>query len=461
MELRSIKKVHFIGIGGIGISYVAHFFLRQNAVVSGSDLARSIVTDQLAERGASVFEGHDAKNVKEDIELVIYNDAIPEDNPELVRAKELGIPMMTNFQVVGELSKDYTTIVVAGNKGKTTTTAMLSYILEIAGCDPTAMVGSIVNDWKCNFRGGDSQYLVVEGDEFKEHFLEFDPNIVIITNMAADHMDYYGTIDNLIAAFQKLIDKIPNDGLLVINQDDVMTKKLDLPDCQIITFGMKTTADVLAQNRTAVRNKQEFEVIYRGQSMGDCSILFPGMFNVYNALGAVAVSLFLGISERQIKEALSTFKGTWRRFQILGLYNMATVISDYAHHPTAVHGTIEATRDFYEDRRIVAVFQPHTRHRTLSLFKDFVKSLDNADVVIIPDIFFVEGREVISEEEMNSEMLVKAIQKRDKENYRDRQVIASGDLKRTKEKIDEIVQKDDVVLMMGAGDIYQLAEELV
>lgn len=461
MNYKELKHIHFIGIGGIGISYVAHFFLEQGAEVTGSDLQQSVVTDQLAAKGAQVFKGHSAENLSQDIELVVYNDAIPDDNPELVEAKRLGLSVKTNFQVVGELSKNYKTIVVAGNKGKTTTTAMISSILESAGCDPTAMVGSIVNDWGCNFRKGNSDLLVVEGDEFKEHFLEIDADMAVITNLAPDHLDYYGDMDNLMKAFQTFIDKLPNDGLLVINQDDEYTKQLRLPNCKVITFGMKTTGDIFGRNRKAVKGKQIVEVSSFGTELGEWHLPFPGRFNVYNALAATAVCLELGVKPEQIASGLSFFKGTWRRFQILGPYEMATVISDYAHHPLAVHGTIEAAKDFYEGRRIVAIFQGHTLHRTKALFDDFVASFDDADMVIIPDIFFVPGRETIDPKEMNAQMLVDAIKRRDEQHNRQREVVVCGDLASTKQCIDKIVQRDDVLLFMGAGPIYQLAEELV
>ncbi len=460
MRIEEKKRVHFVGIGGIGISYVAHFFLARGAVVSGSDLHSNIVTDQLAEKGASVFAGHEASTVSEDIELVIYNDAIPQDNPELVRAKELDIATMTNFQAVGELSKKYKTIVIAGNKGKTTTTAMLGHVLANAGCDPTVMVGSIVNEWRCNFRGGASEYLVIEGDEFKEHFLEFNPQIVVITNMQPDHLDYFGTEEAYYSAFQKLVDKLPNDGLLVYNHDDEGVKKLTLPNCQVKTFGMRTTADVLGRNRRAIKGKQVVDISAHGQELGEWHFPFPGRFNVYNALAATSVALHLGVSPEQIAMGFAHFKGTWRRFQILGLYNMAAVISDYAHHPSAVHATLEAARDFYGDRRLIAIFQPHTRHRTKALFNDFVASFDEADLVIIPDIYDVAGREVLSDKEMNAHMLVDAIKERDLRREQQRKVMYGGNLAELKDKLSQIVRKDDVLLFMGAGDIYRLAEEL-
>ena len=456
-NLKDVKRVHLVGIGGIGISYLAHFFLENDVLVSGSDLASSIVTDQLAQKGASLFKGHHASQVPADADLVIYNDAIPPDNPELVKAKELGIKMMTNFQVVGKLSKDYKTIVIAGNKGKTTTTAMLSTILEQAGCDPTAMVGSIVNDWKCNFRGGKSQYLVVEGDEYKEHFLEINADIAVITNMAPDHLDYYGTVDKLVEAFQKFIDALPDDGLLVINAGDEMTKQLNMPKCKILKFALGGEADLTVTNLSSAQQVQSFDVIKSGQELGRWQLHFPGAFNVANALAAATVALELGITPEQVSIGLENFHGTWRRFQILGAYKGAIMISDYAHHPTAVHATIQAAKDFYSGRRVVVVFQPHTRHRTKALFDDFVSAFDLADIVVIPNIYSVAGREVVTKEEMNANILVDAI----KERGRSAEVIASGDLQETKNKLEQLIQPNDIVLMMGAGDIYRIAEDMV
>lgn len=457
LSLKDVKKVHFVGIGGIGISFVAHFFLDKGVFVSGSDLNQSIVTDQLAKAGAVVLKGHDAANIKEDIDLVVYNDAIPLDNPELKKAKEMGIPMRTNFQIVGALSKSYKTVVIAGNKGKTTTTAMLSHILAVTGCDPTAMVGSIVNDWKCNFRSGKSDLLIVEGDEFKEHFLEIDTDIAVITNMAPDHMDYYETEENLIRAFQTFVDRLPEDGLLLINKENEMIKRLNLPEEKTIRFSSKGEADISAYSISSKNKQQLFSIKAEGQDLGQFSLPFPGVFNVENAMAALAIALYLDVEPEDAKRALASFKGTWRRFQILGEYKEAVIVSDYAHHPTAVHATIQGAKEFYEGQRIVAVFQAHTRHRTKSLFEDFVKSFDLADIVLIPDIFDVAGRETISKEEMNALMLADAIRARGRVD----QVIASGTLQQTKTTLDSHLQPGDIVLMMGAGDIYRLAEELV
>jgi UDP-N-acetylmuramate--L-alanine ligase/UDP-N-acetylenolpyruvoylglucosamine reductase len=457
MNLNKLKKIHFVGIGGIGISYVAHFFLEKGIHVSGSDLSRSIVTDQLAQRGAELFEGHSEKHLNKNTDLVIYNDAIPEDNPELQKAKLLGIPIKTNFQVVGELSKEYTTIVVAGNKGKTTTTAMISTILEIAGCNPTAMVGSVVNDWKCNYRAGGDQYLVVEGDEFKEHFLEIDADIAVITNMAPDHMDYYKTEENLIRAFQTFVDKLPKEGLLVINADDEMTKVIKPPKCPVKKFSLSLQGDVNAEIQKTENGRQYFKVIHSGHSLGEWSLGFPGKFNVANALAAATVALHLGVDPKLIDQGLTHFAGTWRRFQVLGEVHGATVINDYAHHPTAVHATIEAAKDFYHERRLIAVFQPHTRHRTQALFNDFAAAFDEADLVMIPDIYDVAGRELISKEEMNSKMLANAI----RERGRNQTVLATGDLQDTNKHLHKTIESGDVVLVMGAGDVYLMAEEIV
>lgn len=460
IDPKSIKRVHFVGIGGIGISYLAHFFLRQGAVVSGSDVAQTPASDQLAARGASVQLGHDAALVTPDVQLVVYSEAVGVENPERQRAKELGITQLRQFELVDAIAKDRFLIAVAGNKGKTTTTAMLATMLERAGCDPMAMIGSFVNEWVCNFRHGESPFLVVEADEYKEKFLDLHPKVIVLTNLAADHLDYFGTEERVIEAFQTFIDRLPNDGLLVVNRDDDMTKKLKWPNCQVITFGMETTADLIAQNRKTVRSRQDVDISFQGKSLGTWSVPLPGKHNVYNALAALAVALSLGVPPEKLREALAGFKGTWRRFQVLGVYKFATVISDYAHHPAAVHATIEAAQDFYAPRRIVAVFQAHTRHRTKALFDDFVRCFDEADVVVVPDIFEVAGRETLTEQEMNAQMLVQSVRERDAKHGRKREVIASGNLQQTKDVIDATLKKDDVLLMMGAGDIYKLAEEL-
>jgi len=460
MDVYKAKKVHFIGIGGIGISYLAQFFIDQGAEISGSDLNSNPITELLAEKGATIYKGHDASNVKEGIELVIANDAVPVDNVERARAKELGIPVMSNFASVGQISKKFKTIAVAGNKGKTTTSAMLAVILEQAGMDPTAMIGSLVNQWGSNFRAGNSELLVVEADEYREHFLNIDADIGVITNIAADHLDYFKDEQGVINAFQKLVDKLPKDGTLVINAEDALTKKLSLPNRKTVTFGFDE-ADVIGKDISISDVKQYFTVVYQGETLGECTIAQPGRFNIANALAAIAVALSLDVPFEKISEALEEFKGTWRRFQLLGRYKGAIVVSDYAHHPVAVEATIKAAKEFYPGHKIVAVFQSHSRHRTKSLFDSFVLSLDLADVVIIPEIFEVSGREVVSKEEMNGEVLVEAIKVRDKVQEKDRQVLYAGSLEETKTKLDEIMKENDVILFMGAGDIYRLAESLI
>ena len=284
--------------------------------------------------------------------------------------------------------------------------------------------------------------------------------MIVLTNVAPDHLDYFGTPERVIEAFQKFVDQLPNDGLLVINQDDEISKQIKWPSCQVLTFGMLTAADTMALNRQTVRSRQDVDVSYRGKELGRWSIPLPGSFNVYNSLAAATVALWLGLDPKKVQEGLSKFNGTWRRFEVLGLYKLATVVSDYAHHPAAVHATIGAAHDFYDPRRIVAVFQPHTRYRTKSLFDDFVISLDKADVVVIPEIYAVAGRETIPESEMNAAILVQAIKERDQQHGRVRTVIASGNLEQTQAAIDGLVKKDDVLLMMGAGDIYKLAEAM-
>ena len=449
MNLTKLKKIHFIGIGGIGVSSIAKMMLSQDKVVAGSDLELTEITQELKNMGAKIFQGHKSENLAEDTELIIYSPAVPEANPELTRAKELNIPQLSYPEFLGELSKDKFTIAVSGTNGKTTTTAMLGLILEKAGLDPTVIVGSKVNmsGWQGNLRmgkpphqnfwcGGKSKYFVVEGCEWRAHMLNLKPKVIVLTNIEEDHLDYYRDLNHIIETFQKYVDKLPSDGLLVLNADDVNSINLKRPKCKVITYGIKNPADITT-------NKFSFK------------LKVPGIFNIYNALAAGACALNLGVKREEIKKALEDFTGLWRRFERVGERDNAIIISDYAHHPTAVKGTILAAKEFYPDRRIVAVFQPHHHNRTKNLFNDFVASFDRADLIILAEIYDVAGREADKDQNVSSQDMVKAIDARGKK------VLYAKDLAETKKLILQNIQSNDIVLIMGAGDIYQVANKLV
>ncbi len=465
MNLNKIKKIHFIGIGGIGVSAIAKMMILLNKKVSGSDLVSSEITNDLKKKGAKIFIGHQKKNLKKDVDLVIYSPAVPKNNPEREKAKKLKIPQFSYPEFLGEISKNYFTITVSGTHGKTTTTALIGLILEKAGLDPTVIVGSLVKNFSYgNLRFGQSKYLIVEGCEWRAHMLKLKPKIIVLTNLEQDHLDYYKDLNDIIFHFQKYIDKLPIDGKIILNIDDENLLKKLLPHRKVISYGIKKPADVMAKNIKIGAGFQKFDLVADSNfydlklKINNLNSKIPGIFNIYNFLAASTCALALGVNPKIIKDVLENFSGVWRRFEVhdLKIKNLKLkIVSDYAHHPTAVKNTIVAAKEFYPKKRIFVVFQPHHHHRTKTLFNEFVKSFDDVDLAIISEIYSVAGREEKKDQDISSKDLVKEIIKRT-----GKKIIYAKDLKETKKFILENLQDDDVLLIMGAGDIYKIIDKL-
>ncbi|OGY41878.1 MAG: UDP-N-acetylmuramate--L-alanine ligase [Candidatus Buchananbacteria bacterium RBG_13_36_9] len=478
MDITKLKKIHIIGIGGIGISAVAKLLLNQDKIVTGSDLNDSDIIGTLKNFGAKIKIGpHKAENVTKDINLVIYTDAVPEDNPERVQAKKLKIENLSYFQFLGQFSKDKYTIAISGCHGKTTTTALTGLILENGNFDPTVIVGSKVSNWDGNLRLGSSEYFVVEGDEYRAHMMELSPKAIILNNLEFDHPDFYRDLTHYIDTFQDFVNKLPEDGHLIYNRDDKNIKeRLEIPNCHIATFGLDDpSADLIVKNIKIEHGRQIFKPVYKGQELRDFNLQIPGKFNILNALGASLMALELGVSPDVVKNTLAQYTGAWRRFEIIGKIsdltpdkNGALVISDYAHHPTEVAKTIQAAKEFYPDKRLLVVFQPHQIQRTKSLFDDFIKAFAQspADVVILSEIYDVAGREEkdVTKRVSSNDLLDKIILTESKKliaGVKPSLYYFASDLTETKAKILSEVQSNDVVLILGAGDIDKVARELV
>ena len=444
MDINKINKVYLAGIGGMGLSALAYYFLKFNKKVIGSDLIESKITKKLEEQSVKINFNQKSINITEDIDLFIYTSALPKDHPELLQAKKLKIKILNYFEFLGFLSKKYKTIAIAGTNGKTTTTTILGLILEKAGLDPTVIVGTLVPEWGSNFRFGKSDILVLETCEWQAHMLEIDPVIIILTNIAEDHLDYYKDLADIKEHFQKFINKLPNKGLLVKNKDDLNSNDINYHG-QILTFGKK--GDYTFSNLEVQEGKQVFNI-----NNHKVTLNIPGEYNVYNSLAAFSLAQELGVSEEIIINSLKKFKGTWRRFEILGNYNNNIVISDYAHHPEAIRGLLQATKDFYPEQEIIAIFQPHHHHRTKTLLNDFAASFSLADQVIISEIYRVGGREE-KEEKISSIDLVNIM------NHK--YVKYAKDFKVVKDIIKEINPINSVLLFIGAGDIDNLAREII
>jgi len=427
------KKVHLIGAGGIGLSSVGKLFLQKSVFVSGSDQISSDITDELVNLGAKISIGHDAAAFS-DHDLVIYSDAVPEDNPERQAAQKQGIEQMSYFQFLGQLSRSYKTIVVSGTHGKSTTTAMLGLVLEAAGLDPTVIVGTKVPGWEFgNLRIGAGEYFVVEGCEHMAHMLELNPNIVVLTNIEAEHLDYYRDLEHIRDTFQELIDKVPEDGFVVRNADDPQSMKLNIKGQDLVY---------------SVKNKPE-----------DLILQVPGEFNISNALAALVVSKQLGLDSEVVEKSLSEFSGVWRRFERVGQYEGAEIISDYAHHPTAIKKTLVATRELFPNKRIIVCFQPHQQSRTRKLFEDFIDAFDLADELIFSEIYDVAGRED-DQEPISSHDLVYSIQDYDMSQGKSREVVYAEDPATAERELRDRIKSDEIVIIMGAGDIDQVARNL-
>lgn len=461
-----IKKIHFVGIGGMGVSAIAKMMLDLKKIVSGSDLVASEITQDLEKRGAKIFLGHRKDNLNDGVDLVIYSPAVSKKNPERVKARALKIPVFSYPEFLGQLSKDKFTLAISGTHGKTTTTALTGLILEKAGFEPTVIVGSKVKNFpEGNFRFGRSRYLVVEACEWRAHMLNLSPQVIILTNLEKDHLDYYRNFKHIIKTFQKYIKQLSVNGFLVLNQDDLACRQLVKTNSRVVSYGIKNQAEIMAKNIVVKKGYQEFDLIHRSKFLIHIFLHIPGLFNIYNALAAATAAIKLGVDSEIIKEVLENYTGTWRRFEVKDWKikkGQLKIISDYAHHPTAVKGTIKAAKEFYPNRRIFVVFQPHHRHRTKKLFHDFVQSFDEADLVIISEIYGVPGRESKEDENISARDLVEAILNRQKTITPFRaNVFYAANLEETKKMILANLKENDIILIMGAGDIYTIIDKFL
>lgn len=468
MNLEAVKNIHFVGIGGIGISAVAKFLALQGKKVSGSDVAESEVLDELRELGILIFVGHKEDNLPENADFVVYSSAVPDSNPEREKAKRKNIPQLSYFEFLGEMSRGKKTIAVSGTHGKSTTTAMLGLMLEAADFDPTVIVGSKVNDFPYkNLRFGKSEWLVVEACEHFKNFLHLHPQYLIINNIELNHTDCYKDLDDVENAFLNLAQKIPPGGIVLLNNDNrgaaEVYKKINLipHNVKLERFGISKDKDIewSAGDISSSEGGQRFKINKNNQSIGEFALRVPGRFNIYNALAAGALAMELGAPSGVVKKVLAEFNGIWRRFEKVGERDGAVIISDYGHHPTAIKETIKAARDFYPLRRIVLVFQPHQHNRTKNLFNDFVDALAEPDLLILSEIFDVAGREETEDKSVNSYELIKAM--REKYPAKTENLIFGGNLEKTTQEILKNAQPNDLIIIMGAGDIYTIIPKIV
>ncbi len=415
-----------VGIGGIGMSALAQLLKHRGRTVKGSDREESPVVAMLAQKGIDVAVGHDQCNIPADTELLIYSDAVPESNAERVRAKEMKIPELSYFEALGVVSKDARTIAVAGTHGKTTTTGMLAKILQFADKEPTAIVGSIVRDFGSNFLAGREDLFVVEACEYRDHLLKLSPHILVITNIELDHTDYFPNIEALQATFRKAVERVPKDGAIIANPYDPIV------------------AGVIAHAKAPILD-------YTTQTVPALAQI--GEFNRMNARAAKAAAraAYPHLQEEYTDRALIDFKGSWRRFEYKGeTPSGAVVYDDYAHHPTAIAKTIEAARENFPEKRIVVAFHPHLYSRTKSFLNEFAAALATADTAIVAPIYAAREAPDIS---VSNHILAREAVKRGGEV----EALDSFDEIRTR-LLEE--QDDALIITMGAGDIYKVAEQI-
>lgn len=455
MTIKESNKIYCLGIGGIGVSGLARLFLSMGKQVSGSDLKQSEITDALTKIGIKITIGSNEVLGKPD--FVVYSPAVPVKDLKSISATKL-----SQAEALGELMNGKYGIGITGTNGKSTTSAILGLILEKAELDPTILFGAQLSPqnesekFRSNARLGNGKHFVAESDEYQRKMLKNKPKMIIITNIAEDHLDYYKDLNDIKSAFLQYVQSLPKDGILIYNADDHNTVEVcQQAKCHKFTFGIRHYADLQAIN-VALRGDGggvSFDLHYDDELIGKFELQVPGLFNVSNALGAALAAIKLEVSKDIIQKSLTEYSGLWRRFEKVGELQGKTIISDYAHHPDGLVATIGAAKEFYPGKKILFVFQPHQRNRTEKLFSEFVTALVTVDNLIIAEIFDVAGRE--HGEQISSKQLVEELNKEG-----DKAVFAK-DLEETEKLIREKIKDFDVALLMGAGDIDNLARKLV
>lgn len=427
IDLSKIKKVHFVGVGGIGVSAIARMMIGEGKKVSGSDSYSSVITDELQKLGAKIFLGHNADNVASDNDLTVYTPAVDFGNPELEKSKKLGILCLSYPEMLGVVSKDKYTIAVSGSHGKTTTTAMIGKILTDVDLKPNIIVGSLLKDSNSNFVAGTGKYFVVEACEYKKSFLNINPKTIVITNIDNDHLDYYGNLDNIKKAFAEFVSKLQEDGYLVCDPDD--------------------------ENLKEVIKSSKCKIIDYTKIVANFSLKIPGEHNIKNAKASMAVAEILGIDEKNAIKSLNDFSGTWRRFERKGeTKNGVLVYDDYGHHPTEIKATLKGAREFFGDKKIFCVFQPHLYSRTKLLLEDFCKSFSDADEIILADIY---GAREEKDPSVNSQILAEEIIKNGGK------AVYLNSFEKIIEFLNENANRDDIIITMGAGDVFKIGESMI
>ena len=445
-----VRRIHFVGIGGIGMSGIAEVLLNLGYSVSGSDIRKTDVTERLEKLGALITYEHKPENVH-GVDVVVVSSAIRGENPEILRAKEMFIPVIPRAEMLAELMRVKFGIAVAGAHGKTTTTSLISTILACAGYDPTCVIGGKLKSINSNALLGTGKFLVAEADESDGSFVLLSPIIAIATNIDLEHLDYYRDIEEIKEAFVSFLNRVPFFGLDVICIDNPHIQSI-IPSLKrrYVTYGLSKQADCRAENIVRSGFETDFQVAYKGQILGDVTLSMPGIHNVVNSLAAIVTCMELEVPFTVIKKALRSFEGIQRRLEIK-CNTEVKVIDDYAHHPTEIKATISTLREMGEGRIIVA-FQPHRYTRTKALMKEFITSFNDADILLITEIYPASESKI---EGVSGEVLAEAIKASGHKH-----VEYARTLDELTEKVISNARPGDTILTLGAGDIYKVAERL-
>ena len=455
LDFNTPANLHFTGIGGISMSALAEIMISRGFTVTGSDSHESKITDHLESLGAKIFYNQVAGNISSNIDVLIYTAAIKQDNPELVKAKELGIPLLTRAEFLGQIMLNYPMAIgVSGTHGKTTTTSMLSQIMLEGNTDPTILVGGIMPAIHGNTRVGHSDKLITEACEYTNSFLSFKPNMAIILIVAADHLDFFKDLDDIRHSFRKFAELVPDDGFLVINSDiDNLEYFTDGLKCKVITVGSDPAkSDYSAANIEFDQfAKGSYDLVVNGEKSFHVALNVTGEHNIYNSLAAIAAAHAMGISDENIKAGLTQYGGTDRRFQYKGKVGDVTIIDDYAHHPDEITATIK-TAKHYPHKKMWVVFQPHTYSRTKSLLPEFGKALKEADAVVLADIYAAREKDTLG---VSSLDVKKEIEKYGTE------VHYYPSFSEIENFLLESCSPGDLLITMGAGDVVKIGEHLL
>jgi UDP-N-acetylmuramate--alanine ligase len=445
--------VHFVGIGGSGMSGIAEVLLNQGFAVSGSDLKGSPVTARLAALGARIHEGHAAENVA-GAHVVVTSSAVRPDNPEVREARRLLVPVIPRAEMLAELMRTKYGIAVSGSHGKTTTTSMIAFVLDQGGLDPTIVVGGRVDVLGSGARLGKSEYMVVEADESDRSFLKLQPTLAIVTNIDREHLDAYRDLEDVQQAFLEFANKVPFYGAAIVCADDAPTRAV-LPRLarRFKSYGFAPDAHVRARDVELAASSSRYAVSADGRELGRFELGVPGRHNVQNSLAAIAVALELDVAPDAIREGLRAFRGVDRRFQKKGEARGVSVLDDYGHHPTEIKATLAVLRVYAGTRRTVVLFQPHRYTRTQALWQEFTAAFAGADVLLLVDIYPASEDAIPG---VSSELLAAAIA-----GAQVTGALYAGDVQAAVERLAEIVKPGDVVLTLGAGNVYAAGEELL